>query len=89
MSAAAYRLAGIGAIVVEPEETVAALEDRIPPEVRLLLMGAANARAMNRESLISMIRRGEPAVMVVPDAGGRTSLPDFPTLLRQRLGVAT
>lgn len=89
MSAVAYRLAGIGAITVEPEETMRVLDEEISSDVTLVLLGAPHAAEMGIDELGRRMRRAAPPLMVVEDVAGSRSPPDFVTMLRRRLGVAT
>lgn len=89
MSATAYRLAGIAVIVAGPEETVTVLDEEISPDTNLVLLASPHAASMSMEELSRRMREASPPLVVVEDAAGKTALPDFVTMLRRRLGVAT
>ncbi len=89
LSASAYRLAGVGTITVPVDETARVLDEEVPSETRLVLLGAPHAERLGREALSRRMRQGRPPLMVVGDAAESAGLPDFVTLLRERLGVAT
>lgn len=88
LSAMAYRLAGIRVVTIAPENTVRTLDEEVSNEVSLILLGALHAQFLDPDELTRRIRLAAPPLMVVSDAAGKTTLPDFVTLLRHRLGVA-
>lgn len=89
VSATAYRLAGIAVIAVGPEETATVLDEEISPDAGLVLLASPHAASMSMEELSRRMRHARPPLMVVEDVAGTTALPDFVTMLRRRLGVAT
>ena len=89
MTAVAYALAGVTTRTLEPGATAVALDAcAVQGEVKLVLLGALHAQALGRDELARRMRLGAPPLMVVGDAAGAGSLPDFAALLRRRLGVA-
>jgi len=86
----AYGLAGVAVLTVEPGGIVAALDSLAEREdLRLVLIASPHAEVLGIEELARRMRLANPSLMVVSDPAGTVSIPDFSTLLRRRLGVAT
>jgi CRP-like cAMP-binding protein len=86
----AYGLAGVSVLAIEPGGIIAALDSLVErEELRLVLIGSPHAEALGIEELARRMRLANPPLMVVSDTAGTVSIPDFSTLLRRRLGVAT
>jgi len=86
----AYALAGVSVMAIEPGDIVVALDSLAErEELRLVLVGSRHAEVLGMEELTRRMRLATPPLMVVSDAAGTVSIPDFSTLLRRRLGVAT
>lgn len=88
LTASAFRLAGIRVTIVEPADTMRALDEESSRDTSLVLLGAPNANAMALDELLRRIRLASPPITVVGDAGGKASVPDFAIWLKRRLGVA-
>ena len=91
--AIAYGLAGVSVLVTEPGGITAALDTLAESEeheqLRLVLIASPHAEALGIAELSRRMRLATPPLMVVSDAAGSVPLPDFSTLLRRGLGVAT
>ena len=86
----AYALAGVSVITPEPADINEALDSLAGRDgLRLVMIGARHAQVLGIEELTRRMRLGIPPLMVVGDAAGAVAMPDFSTLLRRRLGVAT
>ena len=86
----AYGLAGVAVLTVEPDGIVTALDSLAEREdLRLVLIASTHAEVLGIEELARRMRLATPPLMVLGDPAGAIPTPDFSTLLRRRLGVAT
>ena len=86
VTAAAYRLAGVTALVPKISD-VRRVFDKAFDEADLVLIAADYARALDEESLHAAIRRADPLVLVVPDGGNRYWPEDLDARVDRVLGI--
>lgn len=87
VSAAAYRLAGLDARVVTPEQMPAAIESARGEKPPLVLLGAASLGRVEPGVLEAALRAFDPPVVVVPDAALTAPGPDLAARARGVLGI--
>ena len=86
-TAAAYRLAGVEAHVVDPSQAAEALERAAGAGVELVLLSATRAAAIPVERLEAALLGDTPLVAIVSDAHGEVALPDLAREVRTALGI--
>jgi vacuolar-type H+-ATPase subunit F/Vma7 len=86
LTSAGFRLGGFRAFVVEPAEALARFE-AVVKECDLLVITAEIASALPNEILQAALDRGDPSILIVPDARDRAQPPDIGQALRHQLGV--
>jgi len=86
VSAAAYRLAG-ASVRVTGKRNVARVFGKAVAESGLLIITADLAAALPENTLRDAVRKADPLVMVVPDAGNRTEPDDLDRRVDRVLGI--
>lgn len=88
IAATAYRQAGIRTHPVRSGEAASAIEKALA-ETELLLITPACADELGDERLHAVMRRARPLLLIVPDAEGRSALPDIDAAVDRVLGIET
>jgi vacuolar-type H+-ATPase subunit F/Vma7 len=86
LSAAGFRLTGIGTVVARPEAAGDALRNA-RKQVALVIMTAELASHVPAQELEAALIAEAPAVAVIPDVRMRSPLPDLAKKLRRALGI--
>lgn len=87
LTCAGYRLAGIDARTVPPEQAGAAFDDACDA-ADLVLITAPLAGMLDDDQLAIAMRRAAPPVQVVPPATDPRKAPDVRAQIRRSLGVS-
>jgi vacuolar-type H+-ATPase subunit F/Vma7 len=86
VSAAAWRLIGVRATVVEKGDVATAFE-AAAGDTGLLLITAASAAELDNERLDAAVRDARPLILVVPDVANRLVPPDLDKEVDRVLGI--
>ena len=86
VSAAGYRLAGVGVRTPGPGQAAAALAEACA-QAPLVLLSSAVAAGIGERSLRAALSALAPLVIVVPDLRGDVPVPDLAARLRAQLGL--
>ncbi len=86
VSAAGWRLAGVGVAVPEAGAEASALA-KARAEAPLVLVAASVAARISEESLRAALAAVSPLTLIVPDLLGTTPVPDVAARLRRQLGL--
>ena len=86
LTAAGYRLAGIRIRTPEPEDVLQTLE-WASTDSSLIMITPDYINVLSSDDYNRFLSQETPAVIVVPDIRGATSMEDFARTLRAQLGV--
>lgn len=86
-SAAAYRLAGVRAIVPPADDDAGALQRAVADGAELILLSARVAARLGEPVLDAALCGERPLVTIVADAFGRDGAPDLAHEVRGALGI--
>lgn len=86
VTASAWRLIGVRAIVVHDDDAAAAFDAALA-DTELVLIAAPCAAKLDRERLDAAVRQAQPLVLIVPDAAGRRAPPDVDKAVDRVLGI--
>jgi vacuolar-type H+-ATPase subunit F/Vma7 len=86
ITATAYRQAGIRTQPVEDGQATRAIKQALA-DTELLLITPACAAELGDERLLAIMRRARPLLVIVPDAAGRSALPDIDAAVDRVLGI--
>lgn len=86
ITATAYRQAGIRTRPVERGRVASSVGEALA-ETELLLITPACAEELGAERLHAIMRHARPLVVIVPDASGRSALPDIDAAVDRVLGI--
>lgn len=85
VTAAGYRLAGASVRTPGPTGAETALRAAVADAPSFIILTVSYAKNVNEDLLEEVLAAFAPPVLIVPDAPGRTEMPDWGSDIRQRI----